>query len=43
MPAAAGLNLIYPAGQQWRPRESTRQRVIEQLGFDPFVGLHPPA
>ncbi|MGV9567784.1 endonuclease domain-containing protein [Streptomyces sp. NPDC003480] len=39
-PPAAGLNLVYPASQQWRPKESTRQRVIEQLGFDPFEGLH---
>jgi hypothetical protein len=39
-PPAAGLNLLYPASQQWRPKEATRQRVIEQLGFDPFEGLH---
>ncbi|GAA0924822.1 endonuclease domain-containing protein [Streptomyces thermoalcalitolerans] len=38
-PPAAGLNLVYPASQQWRPKESTRQRVIEQLGFDPFEEL----
>lgn len=42
-PPAAGLGLTYPASQQWRPKEATRQRVIEQLGFDPFEGLHPPS
>jgi hypothetical protein len=42
-PPAAELNLTYPAGQQWRPKETTRQRVIEELGFDPFEGLHLPA
>ncbi|MGW2725365.1 endonuclease domain-containing protein [Streptomyces sp. NPDC001492] len=41
VPPAAGLNLTYPTSQQWRPKESTRQRVIEQLGFDPFEGLDP--
>ncbi|GDY69909.1 hypothetical protein SAV14893_093020 [Streptomyces avermitilis] len=39
---ADALNLMYPAGQQWRPKESTRLRVIEQLGFDPFEDLRPP-
>ncbi|MET9734492.1 endonuclease domain-containing protein [Streptomyces sp. NPDC006458] len=38
-PPAAGLVLIYPASEQWRPKESTRQRVISELGFDPFEGL----
>ncbi|MFF2206349.1 endonuclease domain-containing protein [Streptomyces sp. NPDC058145] len=37
VPPAAGLRLVYPASQQWRPKEATRQRVIEQLGFDPFA------
>ncbi|MET8291130.1 endonuclease domain-containing protein [Streptomyces sp. NPDC005132] len=41
-PPADALNLMYPAGQQWRPKESTRLRVIEQLGFDPFEDLRPP-
>ncbi|MFJ2752697.1 endonuclease domain-containing protein [Streptomyces sp. NPDC087297] len=39
-PPAFALELIYPANQEWRPRESTRRRKIEQLGFDPFEGLH---
>ncbi|QKV98320.1 hypothetical protein HUT19_42145 (plasmid) [Streptomyces sp. NA02950] len=38
-PPAAGLGLIYPASEEWRPKESTRQRKIEELGFDPFEGL----
>lgn len=38
-PPAAALALIYPANQEWRPKESTRQRKIAMLGFDPFEGL----
>jgi hypothetical protein len=38
-PPAAGLSLIYPVSDEWRTRESTRQRKIELLGFDPFEGL----
>ncbi|MDX3165896.1 endonuclease domain-containing protein [Streptomyces scabiei] len=38
-PPAAGLGLLYPAGEQWRPKESTRRNKIEMLGFDPFEGL----
>ncbi|MGW5129461.1 endonuclease domain-containing protein [Streptomyces sp. NPDC004069] len=40
-PPAAGLKLLYPTSQQSRPKESTRQRKIKLLGFDPFEGLHP--
>ncbi|MFE7070448.1 endonuclease domain-containing protein [Streptomyces sp. NPDC057620] len=40
-PPAAALRLLYPTSQQWRPKESTRQRKIQMLGFDPFEGLHP--
>jgi hypothetical protein len=39
VPPAAGLSLIYPVSDEWRTRESTRQRKIELLGFDPFEGL----
>ncbi|QTI42331.1 hypothetical protein JYK04_00088 [Streptomyces nojiriensis] len=38
-PPAAALALVYPAGQEWRTKESTRQRKIMMLGFDPFEGL----
>lgn len=38
-PPAYALELIYPANQEWQPKESTRRRKIEQLGFDPFDGL----
>ncbi|MEW2079942.1 endonuclease domain-containing protein [Streptomyces sp. NPDC013433] len=38
-PPAAGLGLVYPLSDEWRPRDFTRRRVIEQLGFDPFEGL----
>ncbi|MFD5881043.1 endonuclease domain-containing protein [Streptomyces yangpuensis] len=38
-PPAAALALLYPAKQEWRPKESTRQRKIAMLGFDPFEGL----
>ncbi|MFJ7300278.1 MULTISPECIES: endonuclease domain-containing protein [Actinomycetes] len=40
VPPAAALNLVYPAGLQWRPKESTRQYKIQLLGFDPFEGLY---
>jgi hypothetical protein len=40
-PPADELNLTYPAGQQWRPKETTRQRVIEQLGFRSLRGAVP--
>lgn len=38
-PPAAALALIYPENQERRPMESTRQRKIAMLGFDPFEGL----
>ncbi|WP_333745595.1 endonuclease domain-containing protein [Streptomyces sp. IBSBF 2950] len=38
-PPAASLGLMYPAGEEWRPKESTRQRKLQELGFDPFEGL----
>jgi hypothetical protein len=38
-PPAAGLNLTYPASQQYRPKESTRREKIALLGLDPFEGL----
>ncbi|MEV7157192.1 endonuclease domain-containing protein [Streptomyces misionensis] len=38
-PPAAGLGLIYPISDEWRTRDSTRQRKIALLGFDPFEGL----
>ncbi|MER5549937.1 endonuclease domain-containing protein [Streptomyces sp. NPDC002589] len=38
-PPAVSLGLIYPASEEWHPKESTRQRVIQELGFDPFEGL----
>ncbi|KIF67089.1 hypothetical protein HY68_35730 [Streptomyces sp. AcH 505] len=38
-PPAAALNLLYPASEEWRPKETTRQRKIQMLGFDPFEGL----
>lgn len=38
-PPAAALSLVYPLKDEWRPKESTRRRKIEQLGFDPFEGV----
>ncbi|WP_420082842.1 endonuclease domain-containing protein (plasmid) [Streptomyces sp. JL4002] len=40
-PPAAALALLYPAHEEWRSKESTRQRKIMMLGFDPFEGLPP--
>ncbi|OKI49069.1 endonuclease domain-containing protein [Streptomyces sp. MJM1172] len=40
-PPAFRLRLPYPVNQEWRTKESTLQRKIAQLGFDPFEGLHP--
>ncbi|MET8680946.1 endonuclease domain-containing protein [Streptomyces sp. NPDC004647] len=40
-PPAAGLVLRYPPYLEWRPKESTRRRKIELLGFDPLEEWRP--